>query len=357
MINLVAGASSSGKTRVFGTRIRRFESSRPSQKFLIRTQIKADFYLQTHSTNPLLKAETLSRAIQAFVPTYPDRDSLFSVTRLQTRLYDRSGRALNHDPSELIQTQDLPPVYEENSCLYMFTRQKLEQRHHRIGERPLMYEISRFEAVDIDEYGALLIRKDNGRIERVIAGPERKSRLISEDEKRVVAYHEAGHAVAYFVYGLDFDYVSIMPEQIEGISLNGVVRRLSPVHSLPRSPEDVDLYVSRVINALYAGGISASLYASGPNLSASNASDECKIKNLCEKRDNWKCKFPVGPKGDLYLKQRYQETLELMISHARLIDAVARALLLKQKLLHNDVAELYYAWKDEESTLFDPKAP
>lgn len=32
-------------------------------------------------------------------------------------------------------------------------------------------------------------------IERVIAGPERKSRLISEAEKRVVAYHEAGHAV------------------------------------------------------------------------------------------------------------------------------------------------------------------
>ncbi len=33
-------------------------------------------------------------------------------------------------------------------------------------------------------------------IERVIAGPERKSRLISEDEKRIIAYHEAGHAVA-----------------------------------------------------------------------------------------------------------------------------------------------------------------
>jgi cell division protease FtsH len=32
-------------------------------------------------------------------------------------------------------------------------------------------------------------------VERVIAGPERKSRLISEEEKRVVAYHEAGHAV------------------------------------------------------------------------------------------------------------------------------------------------------------------
>jgi cell division protease FtsH len=33
-------------------------------------------------------------------------------------------------------------------------------------------------------------------VERVIAGPERKSRVISEDEKEVVAYHEAGHALA-----------------------------------------------------------------------------------------------------------------------------------------------------------------
>jgi cell division protease FtsH len=32
-------------------------------------------------------------------------------------------------------------------------------------------------------------------IEKVIAGPERKSRLISADEKRIIAYHEAGHAV------------------------------------------------------------------------------------------------------------------------------------------------------------------
>ncbi len=36
-------------------------------------------------------------------------------------------------------------------------------------------------------------------IERVIAGPERKSRLISQEEKRIVAYHEAGHAVVMHV--------------------------------------------------------------------------------------------------------------------------------------------------------------
>ena len=114
-------------------------------------QVRADFYLQTHSTNPLLKPETVSRAIQSLMTSYPNRDSLFSVTRLQTRLYFQDGRAINHDPSILIQTQDLPPVYEENSCLYIFTRENLLKRHHRIGEKPMMFEIDADEAWDIDE--------------------------------------------------------------------------------------------------------------------------------------------------------------------------------------------------------------
>ena len=113
-------------------------------------QVQAGFYLQTHSTNPLLKPETVSRAIKSFLADYPARDSLFSVTRLQTRLYDQNGRAINHDPEVLIQTQDLPPVYEENSCLYIFTRENLLKRHHRIGEKPMMFEIDADEAWDID---------------------------------------------------------------------------------------------------------------------------------------------------------------------------------------------------------------
>jgi len=110
----------------------------------------ADFYLQTHSTNPLLKVETITNAINLFVANYPDKDSLFSVTRLQTRLYDGEGRAINHNPLELIQTQDLPPVYEENSCLYIFKRENLLRKHHRVGDSPIMFEIPHLEAVDID---------------------------------------------------------------------------------------------------------------------------------------------------------------------------------------------------------------
>jgi CMP-N-acetylneuraminic acid synthetase len=114
-------------------------------------QVQADFYLQTHSTNPLLRSETVSRAVRTFLAEYPEKDSLFSVTRWQTRLYDQHGRAINHDPSVLIQTQDLPPIYEENSCLYLFTRQNLLKRRHRIGEHPILFEMDPAEAWDIDE--------------------------------------------------------------------------------------------------------------------------------------------------------------------------------------------------------------
>lgn len=114
-------------------------------------KVEADHYLQTHCTNPLLRAETIDRAIQTFIDNYPIYDSLFSVTQMQTRLWDSLARAINHNPGILLRTQELPPIFEENSCIYIFTRQMLEGRHNRIGERPLMFEIDRLEAWDIDE--------------------------------------------------------------------------------------------------------------------------------------------------------------------------------------------------------------
>ena len=114
-------------------------------------QVTADFYLQTHSTNPLLRPGTISRAIQNLSANYPAYDSLFSVSRLQTRLWDQLGRPINHNPAILLQTQDLPPVYEENSCIYIFTRANLLARRNRLGERPLMFPIDPAEAWDIDE--------------------------------------------------------------------------------------------------------------------------------------------------------------------------------------------------------------
>ncbi|PKO17704.1 MAG: acylneuraminate cytidylyltransferase [Chloroflexi bacterium HGW-Chloroflexi-10] len=113
--------------------------------------VEADLYLQTHSTNPLLCSETISSAIQTLTSQMPAFDSLFGVTRLQTRLWDALTRPVNHNPAILLRTQDLPPIFEENSCIYLFQRETLVTRRNRLGERPLMFEIERSEAFDIDE--------------------------------------------------------------------------------------------------------------------------------------------------------------------------------------------------------------
>jgi CMP-N-acetylneuraminic acid synthetase len=115
------------------------------------TQVPADLYLQTHTTNPLLRAVTIESAIETFGRQRAEYDSLFTVTPLHTRLWTEDGKPLNHDPSVLLRTQDLPPVMEENSCLYLFAGDLLERTGRRIGERPLLYPVAAYEAWDIDD--------------------------------------------------------------------------------------------------------------------------------------------------------------------------------------------------------------
>jgi CMP-N-acetylneuraminic acid synthetase len=113
-------------------------------------QVPSDFYLQTHSTNPLLTTTSISNAVDAFLANYPSNDSLFSVTKKHVRYWDSLARPLNHNQNILLRTQDLPPIFEENSCMYLFTKEILERKHNRIGDRPIMFEIDEIEAQDID---------------------------------------------------------------------------------------------------------------------------------------------------------------------------------------------------------------
>lgn len=111
-----------------------------------------DIYIQTHSTNPILSTRTLDDAIEVFNTKKETYDSLFSVTKWQTRLYWEDGQAVNHNPNELLRTQDLPPVFEENSCFFIFTKESFENAgNKRIGAKPLMFPIDKLEAIDIDE--------------------------------------------------------------------------------------------------------------------------------------------------------------------------------------------------------------
>jgi CMP-N-acetylneuraminic acid synthetase len=114
--------------------------------------VPADIYLMTHTTNPLLSAETIRNSIKTFTNAQSSgkADSLFTVDKVQTRFYRADCSAVNHDPNNLVRTQDLEPWFEENSNLYLFTRESFAKTKARIGAHPMMFENPPFESIDID---------------------------------------------------------------------------------------------------------------------------------------------------------------------------------------------------------------
>lgn len=114
--------------------------------------VSADIYLMTHTTNPLMSADTVRKALNEFqeAKVASKADSLFTVDKVQTRFYDSDCSPINHDPDNLIPTQNLEPWFEENSNLYIFTADSFFKTNARIGKKPMMYEGPVFESIDID---------------------------------------------------------------------------------------------------------------------------------------------------------------------------------------------------------------
>jgi len=127
--------------------------------------VDSDWYLQVHSTSPLFRTSTISAGLTALEASHSEHDSLFSVTRLQTRLYDADFAPVNHDPAVLLRTQDLPPLYEENSGMYVFTREQIAEGR-RFGSHPLLFEIDPLEATDIDEEPDFVLAETLHRLQR-----------------------------------------------------------------------------------------------------------------------------------------------------------------------------------------------
>ena len=114
--------------------------------------IDADIFLMTHTTNPFLSKDSVEAAISQFKDAlnHGTANSLFTVNKVQERFYDSNAKALNHDPANLVRTQDLNPWYQENSNLYLFTKEGFNSTNARIGSNPMMLETPKFESTDID---------------------------------------------------------------------------------------------------------------------------------------------------------------------------------------------------------------
>jgi len=115
--------------------------------------IDSEAYIMTHTTNPLLSTKTIADALAAYHEGVSQHkyDSLFTVNAFQTRFYRADGSAVNHDPKNLVRTQDLEAWFEENSNLYIFNSTSFKSTNARIGTKPQMFVTPRIESIDIDD--------------------------------------------------------------------------------------------------------------------------------------------------------------------------------------------------------------
>lgn len=126
-----------------------------SMNLILNDDVKAidsDIYVMTHTTNPLLSASSIQKGLNLYMNglSQGKYDSLFTVNRHQARFYDSSNSPINHDPQNLVPTQNLEPFFEENSNLYIFSKSSFLSTNARIGSRPMMQVTPRLESVDID---------------------------------------------------------------------------------------------------------------------------------------------------------------------------------------------------------------
>jgi len=107
----------------------------------------ADIYVYAHATAPFVTVDTMKQCIEA-VRT-GKYDSSFCAVKLQEYLW-QDGKPLNFDATNIPRTQDLKPIYQETSGVYVFTKEVFLKYKRRIGINPFVKEVSFREAVDID---------------------------------------------------------------------------------------------------------------------------------------------------------------------------------------------------------------
>ena len=111
-------------------------------------KINNDFIFQTHTTNPLLKEKTINKALQEYIN---NKRPIFSVNVFQSRFYDQELNPINHNPEELIPTQELDFIYEENSNFYIFSKEQFKDNYFkRIGKESVYFSTNKSESIDID---------------------------------------------------------------------------------------------------------------------------------------------------------------------------------------------------------------
>jgi len=109
--------------------------------------IDADIYVYAHATAPFIMKETMEICLQAVKSGV--YDSAFCARKIQDFLW-KDNEPLNFDATNIPRSQDIEPIYQETSGIYVFTKDVFKKYGTRIGRKPYIHAVTFKEAVDIN---------------------------------------------------------------------------------------------------------------------------------------------------------------------------------------------------------------
>lgn len=107
-----------------------------------------DYYFQLFATAPYMQPETIRACYHRLISS-EEYDSCFTALENHS-FYWFAGTPINYRPGILPRSQDMMPVVEETTGLYGIANESLARYRCRIGRKPYIHYVSKFEAVDIN---------------------------------------------------------------------------------------------------------------------------------------------------------------------------------------------------------------
>lgn len=121
-----------------------------------------DYYFQLFATAPYLQPSTIKVCFNKLI-TSEEYDSCFTATE-HHGFYWLADNPINYRPGILPRSQDMLPVVEETTGLYGICRDALERYRCRIGRKPYIHVVGKFEAVDINTEEDLAVAEYVGKV-------------------------------------------------------------------------------------------------------------------------------------------------------------------------------------------------
>lgn len=113
-----------------------------------------DYYFQLFATAPFLQPKTIAFCIEKLINSNA-YDSIFTALK-HNGFFWLNKNPINYRPAVLPRSQDLEYVIEETTGLYGIKKDSLNKYKCRIGEKPYIHFVDKFEAVDINTESDLI---------------------------------------------------------------------------------------------------------------------------------------------------------------------------------------------------------